>query len=468
MRRNRLSVRLLLPTAVALLIIPILSCVVFRQGAQAYTRGATQTQLEEFQSRVVPLIQESFPKGHEDEYGERMRAFLEEIKRLIHRAKRKTSLLILSYDLQTVYPREEEELEAAGGFADAFVQGFDRDGLRAQAQSLTLAVGAEEYMANVYEMPGDRSRIKYLVAYAPLSPIEEWVNGATKIVLLISSALSFAVVAVLLLSTRSVTRPLHKLSAEAERIGGGDFSPIEQTFSLDELEALRETMNEMCRRLKATDEAQRRFFQNVSHELRNPLTAIGGLAQGIEQGVYEDCKAPAQAILEESERLGALVGSLLTLSRIENDQEERTLTRIPLLDVAENCADRVRVTARKRGVRLDVLGDDAACAMADEELVFQALENLLTNAVRYAKSAATVRCFEDEDAARIVVEDDGEGISPEDMPHIFERCYKGKGGQFGIGLSIAQSAAEKMKGRLTAQNMPQGGARFTLELKKGA
>ena len=98
----------------------------------------------------------------------------------------------------------------------------------------------------------------------------------------------------------------------------------------------------------------------------------------------------------------------------------------------------------------------------DEELLGQVLDNILPNAIRYAQKTvtATVACL--QETVSVTVSDDGGGIAPEDLPHIFERCYKGKGGNFGIGLTIARSAALKMEGRLTAENPRKAGRRSLL------
>lgn len=103
-------------------------------------------------------------------------------------------------------------------------------------------------------------------------------------------------------------------------------------------------------------------------------------------------------------------------------------------------------------------------ACGEEELLGKVLENLLTNAIRYARTAVTVSVRVQADRVAISVSDDGGGIDGQDLPHLFERCYKGRGGHFGIGLAIAHTAAEQMQGQLTAANRQEGGAVFTLTL----
>ena len=170
--------------------------------------------------------------------------------------------------------------------------------------------------------------------------------------------------------------------------------------------------------------------------------------------------------MEESDRLTRLVGSLLTLSRIESGQHAPELVPLCVGECMEDCLDRAAGAALQRGVHLHYTAPEKRLfALGDEELFAQIAENLLSNAIRYAHEKVEVTCTEDADAIRILVADDGDGIDEKDLPRIFERCYKGKGGHFGIGLAIALSAAEQMHGSLSAANWA-GGACFTWTLSK--
>lgn len=92
------------------------------------------------------------------------------------------------------------------------------------------------------------------------------------------------------------------------------------------------------------------------------------------------------------------------------------------------------------------------------------MDNILTNAVRYARKTVRIEVAVKDDKVHISVSDDGDGIDEKDMPHLFERCYKGKGGHFGLGLSIAHTTALAMNGELAAANKQNGGAVFTVIL----
>ena len=111
--------------------------------------------------------------------------------------------------------------------------------------------------------------------------------------------------------------------------------------------------------------------------------------------------------------------------------------------------------------------EEEEAVLGDGELICKVLENFLTNALRYAISEVTIRSGLKKLTA-ISVEDDGNGIASKDLPHLFERCYKGNGGNFGISLAIATSAAERMKGSVKGENRTEGGAVFTLTLQRSS
>lgn len=193
--------------------------------------------------------------------------------------------------------------------------------------------------------------------------------------------------------------------------------------------------------------------------------SISGYAQGIEQGIFQPPKDAAHTILTDSLRLTEVVNSLLTLSRLESGQQNTDLGPVQVLEVIEDCLDRLNGLAVQQGISLVLAPfEQGIVAYGEEELLGKILENLLTNAIRYAKTTVTIAVKAEKRQVAISVSDDGDGIDEKDLPHLFERCYKGRGGNFGIGLAIAHSAAEKMEGQLTAANRQEGGAVFSLTL----
>ena len=469
MKQQTLLSRLLLPVLVVLILLPPLSCLIFQQAAARYAYGEATGDLADLQQNILPLMENSFA-GQTDtpeEASEQVGNFLRQAGPLAHRMGGRASLMILGPDFRMVYPRDEGEREDAAPLAEAWAQAIQAGELSSGAEvaEWTDASG-ETWLVRIYEVPTQSVRLRYLVTYCSVSTISAWVNQTSLLVLVISGLFVLVAIGVLWVTARSVSRPLNRLCQEAEKIGTGDFSEIAPAFSLRELEQLRASMNGMARQLQRSDQVQKDFFQNVSHELRNPLMSISGYAQGIEQGVFPAPKEAAHTILEESVRL-TLVNSLLTLSRMESGQNVPALSPVLLGEAIGDCLDRFHGLALQKGVTLAAPAVDGALAvLGDEELLGKVLDNLVSNAVRYAKTAVTVAVAAGENSVQISVLDDGAGIRESDLPHLFERCYKGPGGNFGLGLSIAQTAARAMGGTLAAANRPEGGAAFTLTLPR--
>lgn len=521
MKKQTIFCRILLPTMIALLLLPPLSCLIFRHTALKYAYMEAVHDLELLQQNILPLIQNSFgddsitsgvnsyhdvkpgtdrpgtpnppPKSSKTDSAssdktldithsginaseskemiapppESVRNFLFQIISLMRKTNGNAKLMIFESRMRVIYPRDEQEREMLTPLALDFTKYIQENELLADSATELKSSSGQSYLIDIYEVPMELTQVKYVVAYSAVSEIGSWVWDASILVLIISSVFVLFIFVILWLAIRSITHPLHKLCREANQIGSGSFSEIEPPFQLKELEDLRLAMNQMCGRLQKSDEVQRDFFQNVSHELRNPLMSISGYAQGIEQERFSSPKDAAHTILAESGRLTKLVNSLLTLSRMESEPNSSPLNTVSIIDIIEECLDRMNGLAFKKGITVSLMSfDETLCVYGDEELICKVLENLLTNAIRYAKTTVTISVTVEKKLLCISVADDGDGISDKDLPHLFERCYKGKDGNFGIGLAIARSATQKMGGTLSAANAESGGAVFTLRLKK--
>lgn len=298
------------------------------------------------------------------------------------------------------------------------------------------------------------------VCYVDVTAIQAF----TRQVNLVLSGIILAAIALSVFLSRwiadSFSAPVRSLSDFAGEIGRGDFERRDFHFRDAEFHLLAESMNRMAEELRKANQKQETFFQNVSHELRTPLTSIRGNAEGIVYGIM-DPKASGQIILAEADRLGGFVEDLLYLSRLGEAAPETEIRPLDLRDALSLCVSEQRTEAERKGISFD-FDFDAAPVFASirERDARQLFGNLLSNAVRYAASAVTISCHADASGVAVTVADDGPGVAPEDLPHIFERFYKGAGGKHGIGLSIVKSVADVYHGTVTAEN--GRGARFTV------
>jgi signal transduction histidine kinase len=200
---------------------------------------------------------------------------------------------------------------------------------------------------------------------------------------------------------------------------------------------------------------QQRFLANAAHELKTPITTIIGAAELLLTGADEDSEARRrflEHILSEGRRMQRLSDTLLRLARIGAERREPNLQSVDPEAVARRAAERIEPLAQSAEVELrgEVRCDSQV--RADPDQLEQVLLALLSNAVQHSERGGNVQLR--VDGGTFIVEDEGSGIDPEDLPHLFERFFRGKGsaGGFGLGLSICRDLVEGMGGRISVRS----------------
>jgi len=264
----------------------------------------------------------------------------------------------------------------------------------------------------------------------------------------------------------SISLPIINACKYAAQIGNGEFITVPIEKSNAEIMQFCTSLNAMSGRLKDYDDTQKQFLQNASHELRTPLMSIQGYAEGIENDIFDDPKQQAGVIRRESIRLNQLVTELLTLSRIENHTYDQKFAICNISSLMLDYLQRLNGLFLNEELKVKLAVDEGLGAKLDEGLFSQTVINIVSNAVRYAKTTINIKACKEVIKGRaysvVEVADDGEGIASEELPHLFERFYKGKKGNFGLGLAISKSAIEAMGGSLCAFN--RDGAVFVIRV----
>ena len=202
-------------------------------------------------------------------------------------------------------------------------------------------------------------------------------------------------------------------------------------------------------------ERQQTFFQNASHELKTPLMAIQGYAEGIQAGVM-DTGGAADVILEESDRMTELVEELLDISKIDMGRQRLTLSET---DIRELLYDGIRAVEPIAAGGITIVPDfpeEPVMVSCDDTQLRRAVTNILSNGVRYARSELRLTCRADKRHVTIRIQDDGDGIAEEDIPHIFDRFYMGRSGKSGIGLALTKEIIHLHRGTIRAYNGETG------------
>ena len=202
-------------------------------------------------------------------------------------------------------------------------------------------------------------------------------------------------------------------------------------------------------------ERQQTFFQNASHELKTPLMAIQGYAEGIQAGVM-DTGSAAEVILQESDRMTELVEELLDISKMDMGQQQLAFSE---MDIRELLYDSIRTVEPAAAAGIAIVPDfpeEPIMVSCDDTRLRRAVINILSNGVRYARSELRLTCRVDKRQVTIRIQDDGDGIAEADLPHIFDRFYMGRSGKSGIGLALTKEIIHLHKGMIRAYNGDSG------------
>lgn len=269
--------------------------------------------------------------------------------------------------------------------------------------------------------------------------------------------------------------PVAEITAAANRITARHLAerlPLRGTG--DELDQLSHTLNDMMARLQSSFERMSQFLSNVSHELRTPLAALRGscdvaLRTARSEAEYREALS---SNIEDLERLSHTVFNLLALARAEAGQVPLHCRPEDLGELLRDAVESTRPLASERGVSIECAAKQDVYAAVDAEHILRLLVNLLDNAIKYNQPGGQVRA---EVGARdswavLTVADTGQGISPEDLPHIFDRFYRGEKEHgsasrgAGLGLSLVHWIAHAHGGRIEVQSELGRGSTFRVWL----
>ena len=275
------------------------------------------------------------------------------------------------------------------------------------------------------------------------------------------------------ISTRAL-RPIGDISATAARIAAGDLAQrIQTSDASNELGDLAGVLNETFSRLQASFARQAQFTADASHELRTPLSVVLTQTQAALARVRPaaEYRESLDACQRAAQRMRRLTESLLTLARLDSGEAAATREPCDLDRIARDGVELLRPLAQEQQVTLEVESTPTRCEGSSEQLG-QVITNLVSNAIAYNRPGGSVRVqvAAGPGAAVLAVSDTGQGIAPEDLPHIFERFYRADkarssaAGRTGLGLAITDAIVEAHGGTIEVATEPGQGSTFTVRL----
>lgn len=266
-----------------------------------------------------------------------------------------------------------------------------------------------------------------------------------------------------------ITNTARKISAGVleERV------PVKDTG--DEIDLLSRTFNEMLDRIQSLVREVKEMSDNIAHDLKGPITRIRGAAEvtlttSHSMGEYENTTA---SIIEECDRLLGMINTMLMISKTEAGVDKPSLENVQISSLLEDTCELFLPGAEDKGISLRYSAPGAIHLNGDVRMIQRMLSNLLDNAIKYTHSGGKVDVsLSDNGSGKILisVSDTGIGISPEELPHIFDRFYRGDQSRstagIGLGLSLSRAIARAHGGDIKATSIPGKGSSFTITLPK--
>jgi two-component system OmpR family sensor kinase/two-component system sensor histidine kinase BaeS len=274
-----------------------------------------------------------------------------------------------------------------------------------------------------------------------------------------------------------LTAPVRQLTHAAGVIAGGDLTERVPARGRDEIADLGRAFNQMAASLEAGETLRRNLMADVAHELRTPLTVIQGNLQAILDGVYPLDETQVAGLYDETRLLTRLVDDLRELALAEAGQLRLEREPVDLVALAQGVTANFMSAAEAAGVKLSAPDRDvAAQVVGDADRLGQVLRNLLSNALRHtpAGQQVAVRVETTGNHVALIVADTGTGIAAQDLPHVFDRFYRGnksrgrRVGSAGLGLAIARQLVRAHGGEIGVESAEGAGTTFTVRLPIGS
>ena len=374
-----------------------------------------------------------------------------------------TDVIILGADGEIITPQAEQLSEAQRVEVEFLANYYLANQSRFATEEMVMVTGGGSSFyvsATHHDIAANPFSIIMHTDVTPAMAFAASINRILGVLLLVSGLLSLGFSIIM---SAKFKRAIVRLCGYADAIGRGNWDARGGEFADSEFNQLSKSMDNMADKLQTYENNQKQFFQNVSHELRTPLMSIQGYAEGLIVDIFDKEEA-ANIILSEGQKMTDLISELLYVSRIDADQEAPK----SLLDVQEmlaECCESIKPIAQKgeKEVQFNRF-DEPTFVEANEEKFSRAITNILSNAIRHAKTTVKINCRQTNSNLQIAISDDGAGINPTDLPHLFERFYKGENGNYGLGLAICRDIVKRLDGDIIAENGENGGAVFTIVL----
>ncbi|MGN1370553.1 MAG: sensor histidine kinase [Aristaeellaceae bacterium] len=313
----------------------------------------------------------------------------------------------------------------------------------------------------------------YLLLNAIITPLDATVETLRTQLMVITVVVLLGAVLLAWMISRRVARPIIETNESARSLSRGQYEPPEHGGEYREMAELNQTLALAAKELSQVERLQHELIANISHDLRTPLTMIGGYAEVMRDIPGEASPENLQIIIDETGRLTSLVSELLDFSKLQTGSVALEIAAFDLTDAVETIVQRVARMTEKDGYHLIFAPGEHVSVRADEKRIGQVVYNLIGNALTYTGEDKTVTVTQMVGDGRvcIAIRDTGRGIPEEEVPLIWNRYYRAKESHrravigSGLGLSIVQSILEKHGAKYGVESTVGEGTTFWFELE---
>lgn len=294
--------------------------------------------------------------------------------------------------------------------------------------------------ANIVDRDGEEYIIIQLASMMPLQSVVDTLKYQFTCIGFVMGIMAIALTAVL---TKFITKPFLKMNEAAKHLAEGKYDIDFSGKGYREINELGDSLNYASTELAKTDKFQKELISNISHDLKTPLTMIKGYSEVMRDIPGENTPENVQVIIDETTRLSELVNDMLDLSKIQSGTRKPDVTRFSLTQTVRETLSRYEKLIMQDGYKIEFEFDGDVEILADRGMILQVVYNLVNNAINYAGDDKTVivKQVADNKTVKISVTDNGEGISPDELPMIWDRYYKvdkvHKRATVGTGLGLS-------------------------------